>query len=73
LIRRGHHASPHGLRLQSQPPSPRLGLDGAGPSNAAPPAVEAPMPPIVEAPAPPIDEAVAEPVAIPAYVPMEPM
>ena len=40
-------------------------MDGAGPSNVAPQAVEAPAPPVVEAPAPPVDEVVA--------VPMEPM
>ncbi|KAG2640746.1 hypothetical protein PVAP13_2KG115948 [Panicum virgatum] len=81
-IRSGRHASPRIVRLQSQPPSPRLGKDGAGPSNVAPavveapapPVVEAPAPPVVEAPAPPVDEMVAETVAVPAYAPMqEPM
>ena len=64
-VHRGRQASPLAPRLQSQPPSPRRGVDGAGPSNVAPQAVEAPAPPIVEAPAPPVDEVVA--------VPMEPM
>jgi hypothetical protein len=79
----GHQASPpRGPCLQSQPPDPRLGVDDAGPSNAAPRAVEAPAPPAVEvpapampaieAPAPLIDEVVATP-AVPGYVPMEPM
>ena len=72
-IRRVRQASPQELRLQSQPPSPRLGVDGAGPSNAAPPAVEGPAPPVVEAPAPLVEEVGAEPVAAPAYIPMEPM
>jgi hypothetical protein len=48
-------------------------VDGAGPSNVAPRAVEAPAPPAVEAPVLPVDEVVAEPVVVPAYVPMEPM
>ncbi|XP_066384614.1 COPII coat assembly protein sec16-like [Miscanthus floridulus] len=63
---RGRHASPpRDLRLQSQPQSPRLGLDGAGPSNDASP--------VVEAPAPSVDEVVAEPTPVPTYIPMEPM
>jgi len=64
-VHRGRQASPLAPRLQSQPPSPRRGVDGAGPSNVAPQAVEAPAPPVVEAPAPPVDKVVA--------VPMEPM
>ena len=81
LIRNGHHASPCHLHLQSQPPSPRLGVDGASPSNATPLAVEALAPPVVEAPAlpavedpvVPVDEVVAEPIVVPTYVPKEPM
>jgi hypothetical protein len=64
-VRRGRQASPLAPHLQSQPPSPRRGVNGAGPSNVGARAVQAPAPPIVEAPAPPVDEIVA--------VPMEPM
>ena len=70
-IRSGRHASPRIVRLQSQPLSPRLGKDGAGPSNVVPSVVEAPAPPVVAAPAPPVDEVVAETVTVPAYAPME--
>ena len=47
-IRRGRTASPRDLHLQSQSPSPRLGVNDAGPSNEAPHAVEATAPPVVE-------------------------
>ena len=73
LVPYGRHASPRNLRLQSQPPSPCLGMNGAGPSNAAPRDVEALAPPTVEALMPPVDEVVVEPVVVPAYIPMEPM
>jgi len=72
-IRRVRQASPQELRLQSQPPSPRFVVDGAGPSNAASPAVEDPVPPLVEAPVPLVEEVVAELVAAPSYVLMVPM
>jgi len=72
-IHSGRLASPRDLHLQSQTPSPRLGVDGASPSNTAPRVDEAPAPSVVEAPAPPVEEAVAEPAAVPAYAPIEPM
>nr|TKV96201.1 hypothetical protein SEVIR_9G414300v2 [Setaria viridis] len=54
---RGRLASPpRDPLLQGQPPSPHLGLDGVGPSNVKPSAVEAPAPPIVDTPAPPVVE-----------------
>ncbi|RCV44880.1 hypothetical protein SETIT_9G410300v2 [Setaria italica] len=50
---RGRLASPpRDPLLQGQPPSPHLGLDGVGPSNVKPSAVEAPAPPIVDTLAP---------------------
>ena len=74
-IRRGRLASPQDRPLQSQPPSPRLGADGAGPSNTAPPAVEVAAPPIVEAPMPLAEAVEMMPAAAPtpSYMPMEPM
>ena len=74
-IRRGRLASPQDRPLQNQPPSPRLGADGAGPSNTAPPAVEVAAPPVVEAPMPLAEAVEMMPAAAPtpSYMPMEPM